>query len=383
MTNRVQNHLDATLEERLVLEYTVKQRILYQAQQRLVSEGPPKRTVVKPLLTAAVFVVVASVLLVPYVQQEQQERTFQEFISKETIQKVIVPNVTYPSLINSIYVEENAEIIHTDEGGIYSYSIDDQAETVLVASTERIEFSSVDLAANENWVIWGGRGIHILNRQTGEQHVLLEGYGSFQLVGDQMIYLGLSEMPAYYVYDLNKEEKLLLHEIEGGGSSPAVTKEWLAVAEEVEEDNGNSLNVSIYNLENQELIQTYTLPYESFSYLTLGDDRIYGKFSSNGSDASLGYLDLATGKVHILDVPENSAYAIYDDYLALSVTKGESDTVKLFRLKESTAEPITMLDGVGERLVKPRFNESGKLIVNGEGPETPLYVIDTKKPQGN
>lgn len=379
MTNKVQNQLDAVLPERLVLEDMVKQHILHQAHQRLDAEVVPKRLTLKPLMTAAAFVVVAGVLAVPYVEYEQQERAFQEALSEEKIQKVVVPNVAYPSLINSIYFEENNEIIHTDERGIYSYSIDTKTETVLVAPTESIEFSSVDLAANERWVIWGGHGIHILNRDTGEQNVLLEAYGSFELVGDQIIYLGLSEMPSYYVYDLNTEEKLLLHEIDGGGSFPTVTHERLAVAEEKEGDNGKSVHVSIYNIESRELMQTYTVPYESFSYLTLGDDRIYGQFSSNGDDTTLGYLDLATGKVHILDVPENSAYAIYDNYLALSVTKGESDTVKLFHLKEDTADPIKTLNGVGERLVKPRFNESGKLIVNGEGLETPLYIIDTKK----
>ncbi|MGG0643834.1 hypothetical protein ABE021_07820 [Sporosarcina gallistercoris] len=382
MTNDVQNQLDSTLMERLVLEDTVKQRILHQAHQRLETKQSPKRSTKKPIMTAAACVFVASVITVPYIQQEQQERAFQEAISQETIQKVIISNEAYPNLINSIYVEENNEIIHTDERGIYSYSIDNQTETVLVSPTENIEFSSVSLLANENWVIWGNSEIHILNRATGKERVLLEDYIDVQLIGNQILYLGFDDMPVYYLYDLATDQKMKLHDLKGNGSSfTDVRNGRIAVVEELGEKTDSSVHVSIYTLESRKIWQTYTVPYESISYLTFDDDRIYGQFSSNGSDLSLGYLDLATGKVHILDVPENSAYAIYDNYLALSVTKEESDTVKLFHLKEDTAEPIETLNGVGERLVKPRFNESGKLIVNGEGPETPLYLIDTKKLQ--
>lgn len=207
MANKFHNQLDKVLPEQLVLEDTVKQRILHQAQLRLESETTLKRPTMKPLMTAAAFVFVAGVLVVPYVQQEQQEQAFQEAVSKETIQKVIVPNVTYPDLINSIYVEENNEIIYTDGRGIYSYSIDNQKETVLVMPSENIEFSSVTLSANENWVIWGTSEIHILNRITGKEHVLLEDSMSVQLIGHQILYSGFSDMPVYYLYDLETNQK--------------------------------------------------------------------------------------------------------------------------------------------------------------------------------
>lgn len=379
MTNKVKNQLNAALPERLILEDTVKQRILLQAHQRLDAEVVPKQLTLKPLMTATAFVVLAGVLAVPYVEQEQQERAFQEALSSEQIQKVVVPNVSYPSLINSIYVEENNEIIHTDEKGIYSYSINNQTETVLVVPSETIEFSSVSLEANENWVIWGNSEIHILNRKTGKEHVLLEDYIEVQLIGDQILYLAITDHPVYYLYDLETNLKIKLHDINGNGISVTdVRNDRAAMVEELEGESGSSAYVSIYNLESRKLWQTYKIPYGSVSYLTLDDDRMYGQFSNNGNDFSLGYLDLDTGKVHMLDVPGNSAYAIYDNFLALSVNKGDSDTVKLFHLKEDTGKEIKTLNGVGERLVKPRFNDSGKLIVNGEGQRTPLYIIDTQ-----
>lgn len=384
MTNKMQDQLDAVLPERLILENPLKQRILHQAHQRLDAEALQKRLTLKPLMTAAAFVVVAGVLAVPYVEQGQQKHAFQEALYEEKIQKVVVPNVAYPNLINSIYVEENSEIIHTDEKGIYSYSINDKTETVLVPPSETIEFSSVSLEASENWVVWGNSEIHILNRKTGKEHVLLEDYIEVQLIGDQILYLAITDHPVYYLYDLETNLKIKLHDMNGNGISVTnVRNDRAAIVEVLEGETGSSAHVSIYNLESRKLWQTYKIPYESVSYLTLEDDRMYGQFSYNGSDFSLGYLDLNTGKVHMLDIPGNSAYAIYDDFLALSVNEGDSDTVKLFHLKEDTAEEIKTLNGVGERLVKPRFNDSGKLIVNGEGQKTPLYIIDTKKLQDN
>ena len=84
-----------------------KRRIIERARKNMQAPPPTKqrKQMHMPAVIAALTVLLALFLAVPYVQQA--------FFGKQnfTIEKVVIPNVPYDSLIKSTYIEETNEFV--------------------------------------------------------------------------------------------------------------------------------------------------------------------------------------------------------------------------------------------------------------------------------
>lgn len=78
-------------------------------------------------------------------------------------------------------------------------------------------------------------------------------------------------------------------------------------------------------------------------------------------------------------MPDFDYYAVFNDYVALSVPVKESNTVKLYKIEGSNVKKMPTFNNIKERLVKPRFTVNGSLIVNGEGDKFPMYLQNVEE----
>ena len=93
----------------------------------------------------------------------------------------------------------------------------------------------------------------------------------------------------------------------------------------------------------------------------------------------IGEIDMESGQFHAYKTSFGvHDYATNGEHFAISVQKGDSNTVWLFENKDGTLKRISTLPSIKERLVLPRFTEAGTLVVNGEGPDRAMYLIRFK-----
>jgi hypothetical protein len=381
MHRNLKRELENSIPANIKLNEERKNAILHEANRRMKTEKPSRKPFTKPAIAAIVVIGLTGFLAFPYVQEELQQQTSQDLHT--AIQRVIVKDVNDPNLARAIYVDGTDELIYTEENGIYAFSIGAGTTKTIAAPHDETLISGVNIAANERWVAWkdNGKATFVMNQMSGEIKELDQDPWTIQISGDRLIYMALPEpkkIPQYIQMDLHTFTDTPIHELSGKGSqsTPAIHDNLIAISEGSEKFGGTTF--TIYDLDQNRQIAVYTLPYEIAVNVTLTDDKLYASLRNSDSSPILGYINLEDGQFHKIDAPDFNAFAVYEDYLALSIPKKDSDTVELFAIEQDTAKPLPYLNNIKERLVKPRFTETGTLVLNGEGADRAMYLVDVK-----
>lgn len=361
-----------------------RQRIIDKTRGNM--QKPPMRKSSKtwiPAVITTIALFMAIFLAVPYMQQAFfDERSF-------TIEKVVIPNVPYDSLITSTYLDETNEFIYNTANGFFAFDVEAQGETLLVDTSEvgRI----FDYAVSKDWLVWAqpvdnvGK-IHVLNRETHEVNVVEAPYFyGIQLQGDTVVYTGFQDNKPYtFTLNLNNGASQILREIdgEGSGSWPAFEGNQVVFSEVFKMEDGKNTVVTVYDFETKQNLESYILPYEFVEDILIKGDKLYS-YLWNGNDDEpvvIGFIDRTTGEFHVVETSVGiNGYATDGKHFAISIPKGDSDTVQLFELQEGELKLLSKLPSIRERLVLPRFTEQGTLVVNGEGMDKAMYLIRFNK----
>ncbi|MEK4629067.1 MAG: hypothetical protein ABS944_03455 [Solibacillus sp.] len=351
---------------------------------RSAMETPPskkKKAYVLPALIASLAFVLTIFIAGPSIQQALWSK------QNITVEKVVIPNVPYESLITSTYVEESNEFVYNTAEGFFSFDVTEKHERLIVNTSEvgRI----FDYAVSENWLVWAQpvedvEKIHVYDRKHDELTVLNNDYFyGIELKDNTIIYMALNDdKPSYMKADLLTGEKESLREFEEGSNSrPAIDGSKIAISESVELDKQTSTTVSVHNFETLQNTESYILPYEIAQNVLLKGNHIFALLwnSDEQQPAIIGTIDTNSNEFNIIETSVGvDAYATDGRHFALSVQKGDSNTVQLFELEEGKLKRTSSLPKIKERLVKPRFTEQGTLVVNGEGQDRAMYLIRFK-----
>lgn len=375
MSKNIKQLLDETIPSDITLSKEKKQKILQTANTHMKRSAPPRRKLFRPIFSTLAIIGLLIILIGPsLLNRLSSHETFDT-----PLEKITIPNVDYSSFIRSIFIRSTNELIFADNKIIYSYSLTSHSQQVLVKSTEEIDIYK--MVATENWLVWGegNDDVYILNRKTQMQPIQLNNViGDLQLKENRMIY---SDGYGYNWINLTTMEEGIIHENLGIGrnSKADLYENILVIPEQFKTNNSNETAFYVYDITTLEQIGKYKVPYKSAEYVTLVNNKIYAAFSNEDeSPTILGYIDLSDGNFHQIKTPPFNNFAIYKEFIALSVKKNNSDTVKLYQLQDDVLKELPTFNNINERLVVPRFTNDGTLIVNGESADFSMYVLDVE-----
>lgn len=385
MCKAIKHELHASVPKSITLDETKKNAILQEARKRLETKESSRKSNVKPVIAIVAVISLSGIIAVPYVQEELQQNATQEEIISKAIQQVTINGVDYSALIDAVYVDGLSEMIYTDGRGIFAYSLSSHITQTIVDPRDDAQITGVSLAANEDWIAWDDveKSSYFVNRANGQIKEIGDTFGGdLQFVGNRILYMsspGWKRSASYELVELNTYEKLRIHELSGEGSysHPGINDKTLAITERLSEEVGGGTSFTIYDIEKNLQVGTYTLPYERAENVTITSNKVYAQLSNeDGSSIILGYIDLEDGQFHVVEAPVFDAYAVHENYLALSVPVKDSNTVKLYAIENDKTKLLPYLDHIKERLVKPRFTTGGSLVLNGEGADRTMYIVD-------
>ncbi|WKA55000.1 hypothetical protein [Planococcus shixiaomingii] len=381
MHDELKQQLNKSIPQHITLTEIKKEKILQEAQKAVVYKRSSQTSKLLPAIVGAAVIGLSVLLSYPYVTENGQ------FI-KGSLQEVTIPDQPYPVLINAEYNNQEDILIYTDAERVYSYSVDAKTETVLTEAEETAKISEV--TTEDEWVVWselaeGSSTLWILNQGSGEIQTIKDIYASdLNIDGSMLSYLEIgveNETPAYRLLNLATLEEPFEHVSSGEGADSSASFEdgVLAIPERVTKDGQTTTTVFVYNAKQQSKIGEFTFPYEAAFNVTLSDGKIFARLADvNQSYSVLAYIDVKSGELVEIETPEFWEYAVYENYVALSIPEGNSNTVKLYEIEGKTVKELPALSVIEERLVKPRFTEDGKLLVNGEGERFSMYLQNTK-----
>ena len=375
MQEDIKRHLDASIPRHITLTEAQKSKIMLEAPNRM----KPKRIKLPsfPLLVSVAIISLSLFLVIPYLDDDLQQ------LYDENLVDVTIPYAPYDSLIRSIYVDNSKEMIYTDWNGIYAYSVETDTKEILVTPKEDARIHL--FAVNENWLAWEEittSTLNVLNRNNNEIIELSNTYiADIQLQDDTLLINHIGDKDNFMGYraiDLPSMKQRNIHELTGNGSrsSASVYENLLVVPEEIEIDGEQLVRFYLYDYQQNILIGEYEVPYEMAAFVTLTDNKIFAELINEDENSQLGYIDLEDGKLHELKTPLFSEYAVYKDFVALSVVVQDSTTVKLYQIEDNELKDVPAFENISERLVRPRFTDDGMLVVNGEGAERTMYLQD-------
>ncbi|KIL51478.1 hypothetical protein KP77_09900 [Jeotgalibacillus alimentarius] len=356
----IKHELEKSLPESLHFTSAEKEAVFERIHKR-----KKRRFQVLPALAGVMVLIMIAVLIVP---ELTSNRTAQDV----TIEKLVVPDTPYPSLINAIYVDETSELIFSEETGLYSYSESSGKEQLV--SLPGIPYN---VAATEDWLVWsepveGGAVLNVMNR-SNQQVITVEGRGfaNLSIEEDTLVYLNGGE--GVYVMDLNNQESEFLHKSTGGSRSESALQGNQVV---IPEENDGVTKLFIYDIQTMERVNEIELPFEIVEYVQWSGEFIYSQGRNVDEMPVLLQANSQTGEVQEIQTPEFDEFAAYGDRIALRVPEGESNTVMLYEVDELKVRPLNTLDHIEERLTKPRFTEEGTLVLNSEGPDFAMYILE-------
>ncbi|OXT17485.1 hypothetical protein B9K06_09195 [Bacillus sp. OG2] len=383
MPKNIKQELEDSIPDHITMSGRQKQTILTEAAKRL--ERKPRRTsrFILPLVSAAAILGLSGILAAPYVLEELKESEFRQQLDA-SLEKVTVPDASYPSLINSQYIGDTKELVYTDGKGFYSFNKETKTTETLVKPEEGAGL--YEFAVNGDWLVWDSKNkLYAFDRHTKEIEEIpgSAAAGDFQIEEDKLSYLSADGQSwGYKLLDLLTLSESNLHEITGEGtnSQASLNEGYIVIPETIVENEEKNILFTLYDLKGRGEEREFKVPYDQAVNVTLTDDKIYAELSNEGRSPVLAYLSLDDGKLHKVKTPPFDDYAVYEDYLALSIPeKEDSNSVKLYRIIDNRAVALPAFEHVEERLVKPRFTADGVLVVNGEGEDFSMYLLDTEK----
>ena len=384
MRESLKQQLDESVPVDVTLTDLRKRQILKAAQQagngRKISRVPK----MLPALAGVAVIGLAGVLGYPYVNDWQGEPG--GAVEDRELQKLVVPEQDYDVLIRSIYNEYTGELVLNDSNKIYAFDPIANEETLLVDLDE--ETRSFQFETEGKWLAWEEftdetAVLKIMNRETSEVETL-EGVHiiDLQIEGNRLVFgqFGGEAIPSYQSVNLDTMEIETIHEMTGDGGMGAAStwNEILVIPEQAEQEGVPVTNIYIYNLVDNSQIQVFTFPNQEINGLVVNNNRIYAEFREDEMESYfLGYIDIETGELTEISTPNFNEFSVDGDYLALSVAdEADSSDLQLYKMTGSDLEEVSAFSAIEERLVKPRFTDKGTLVVNGEGEDLAMYLLD-------
>lgn len=387
MRENIKRQLEQSIPEQITLTNDRKNTILYEASHRLESRKLSRPRMFKPILVGVAIAGLSMFLSSPYVQQWSEHRAFQQS-NKDSLVEVTIPDVEYPSLIRAEYVGDTNEMVYTDNDGIYSFSINSETKRTLVEPKE--DAGIFELAVNENWLVWeenSSSTMYVLNRASNEiKEYPKVNMTDYHLEEDILTIFTFKSLenealtPIYKSIDLTSFEETEILELAGPGSNSesAISEGTMAIP--IETGNGVRTKFYLYDLVNQVSRGEYAVPFEHTELATFTDGKIYSQLTNEGDTSSvLAYIDLKDGKLYELEAPSFDEFAVYKNYVALSVQWKDSNTVKLYKISGNKLVELPTFHHIKERLVRPRFTDEGILVVNGESDQFTMYLQDVNQ----
>ncbi|NRG30817.1 hypothetical protein [Niallia circulans] len=374
MPKNIKQLFDETIPADITLSEENKQKILQNANQQMQNINQRKR-IVRPIFSG---VAIISLLLI-LISSSLVNRLSTQSSFHTPMEKVTIPNVDYSSLIHSFYIKETNELIYADKKNIYSYSLTSHSQQVLVESSANI--NTYALTANAHWLVWGERNnkLFIKNRKTlSQKEYKKDIIGDVQLKGNTLIY---DDTSGYKQLNLSTLKETSIHGFTGiaRNSKADLDRNLLVIPEQFKSNNRNKTEFFVYNLTSRKQVGKYSVPYKAAENVTLINNKIYAAFSNDDERPTiLGYIDLSNGEFHEIHTPPFTTYAVYKNYIALSVVEKNTDTVKLYQLENENLKELSIFNNIKERLVMPRFTDDGSLIVNGEAADFSMYLQDVE-----
>jgi hypothetical protein len=377
--------LDDSIPEHITLTERQKNKIFNEANNRFIHKKRSSPIKLKPFLSGIAIILIASILSVPTIKNWMEQGASEQTIMKPVID-VTIPGVEYTSLINAIYVEDTDEMIYTDHQGIYSYSLSENTKNVLVEHKENGQI--FDIAVNEKWLIWeeiSTSTLKILNRLN---HNLKEfpniHTSDLQVIDDQLTLVTFGNedhFAGYKVINLTTMEESVIHQQKGNGarSKASLRENFMVIPESFDSGDQSAIHFFLYDMIKQVKVDEFIASYDEVRNVTFSNNKIWAQFYNDNEESILSYFNVGDKKLHKLNVPKFEDYAVYGDYLALSIPKKDSNTVKLYKITGDKVVALKTFDHIKERLVKPRFTENGILVVNGEGEQFTMYLQEVNK----
>ncbi len=353
-----------------------RERILANTRKKLQGSQKKPRQNWKPVIIGTFALLVAIFLGAPYIQQAFMDKDY-------TIEKVVFPEEAYDSLFRSTYIDETNEFIYNTANGFYSFDVSSKKETLIVDTSEA--GMVYDYAVSEDWLVWAqpvenNEKIHVFNRERKNVKILEDDYFyGIELKGDILIYMGFeNEQPYYFKHNLQNSRREPLLAINGGGSSRNAIEGNLIAIPENNKDTAETV-VKVIDFVKGELVGSYVFPYTNVQSLTLKDNRIYGYSWDDETPGFIGEIEMNTGKHQQLKTNVGiDGYATDGENFAISVRKGDSNSVQLFKREGKELKRHSKLSTISERLVERMFTEQGTLVLNGEGKDKAMYLIRFK-----
>lgn len=387
MREDLKRKLDESVPEDVTLSDAKKRQILNAAKDRENGRKPSRVPKMLPALAGVAVIGLGGILGYPYVSDWQEGRGAEGETELSEPQKLVVTGHDYPVLIESEYDDQSEKLFYNDGANLYSFDPAAGEESVLASLGEKV--STYQFAVDGNWVAWEEyeeeiANLKIMNRET-ERVETIEGVSVIDLhiEEDKVVYARFGvedDKPKYLSIDLNTMESQTVHEMTGRGSNSAasVWEDRVVIPEGALGGEKVVSEFHLYDLKENTLIETFTIPYQSAAGVTLIDNRIYANFSNEGmTDSVLGYVDIESGEFTAIPTPDFLEFAVYGDYLALSVSdEADSSDLHLYKMAETELEEVPAFAAIEERLVRPRFTDEGTLVVNGEGEDRAMYILD-------
>lgn len=381
MRKNIKHQLDQSVPQDIMLDNERKNMILNEASHRLNHKEPSRPSMFKSLLVGAAITGLSVLLSFPYLQEWSEDRAYQQH-NKDSLVEVTIPDIDYSWLVDAEYVDATKEMVYTDHDGIYSYSVESETKSIIVEPKE--DAAIFEFAVNEDWLVWeeiSSSTMYVLNRGNNEiKEYPNSSTGDYHIEENTLTLTDAKH--AYKSIDLTSFEETQIYELTGEGSTSraSISDGTMVIPERSEKNYVIRTKLHLYDLDNHVSRGEYVVPFENAQYVTFTEDKIYSQLNNEGDTSSvLAYIDLKDGRLYELETPPFHEYAVYKNYVALSVKWKDSDTVKLYQITGSTLKELPTLNHISERLVRPRFTDEGILVVNGESDQFTMYLQDVNQ----
>jgi len=382
MRKNIRHQLDQSVPEDIMLDNERKNKILNEASNRLEQKEPSRPRMFKPLLVGVAITGLSVLLSFPYLQEWSEDRAYQQS-NNNSLVEVTIPDVDYSALISAEYVDATKEMVYTDRDGIYSYLMESETKKILVEPKE--EAAIEEFAVNEDWLVWGAISsstMYVLNRENNDIKEYPNSSTGDYHIEENILTLTDDSNHVYKSIDLTSFEETQIYQLTGQGSTStaSISDGTMVIPERFEKNYVIRTKLYLYDLDNHVSRGEYVVPFENANFVTFTDDKIYSQVNNEEDTSSvLAYIDLKDGRLYELATPPFDEFAVYENYVALSVQKEDSNTVKLYQITGDTLKELPTFNHIKERLVRPRFTDEGILVVNGESDQFTMYLQDVNQ----
>ena len=373
-------HLDELIPEHVTL--TDKQRTAI-VQKAKNGDLPKQMRTAKmtPIFISAAVISILCFFIFTFLGEIERKETLSDLIEAGIIREIKAEEIPYESKIPSTYITETDELIYVSGSSVFSYEVENKVQRAL--TDDSTGATSYNIKANENWLVWcnfDNQSLHIMNRQTMAQQVISNFSSVTVILNDDLSSFYNFDDQTFTIMDLETLQMNPVHTVDEMTSTQHFSQDGqLVTMIESYTNDEKSLEFYTHDIQTGTVKSVATIPFMEAGMWTYENGFIYAEYQAKDGPWKLLRVDLATNEWTILDVPEYSGYAVHGHFLALSGLEDEQSEMALFRMEGDELVKLTTFDAFTDRLVRPRFNEEGMLLVNSEDEAYTMYIVDVNK----